>query len=170
MITLRKATINDLKLLEYWDAQDHVIAADPNDDWNWQVELGRDPAWREQLIAEKDGEALGFIQIIDPAEEESHYWGAEAPNKRAIDIWIGDKENLGKGYGTQMMALALDRCFANPVVTEVLIDPLESNLRAIAFYKRIGFQFREKRRFGKDHCEVYTITRAIWAKNSRKLQ
>ena len=90
MIQLRPCTASDLDLLRYWDTQPHVIASDPNDDWEWEIELKRTPHWREQLIALIDGRPLGFIQIIDPAQEESHYWGEVAENLRAIDIWIGE--------------------------------------------------------------------------------
>ena len=163
MIRLRPAQLNDLSLLAHWDKQAHNIAADPNDDWNWLVELGRSLAWREQLIAELDGRPIGFLQIIDPKEEESHYWGQVAPHLRAIDIWIGEEEDLGKGYGTIMMQLALKRCFNDPLVTAVLIDPLESNVKAHRFYERLGFQFQEKKIFGEDHCLVYRLDRAVWA-------
>jgi len=162
MIQLRNATINDLALLKVWDEQKHVIDSDPNDDWNWGYELSRELEWREQLISEINGEAIGFIQIIDPAKEETHYWGEIAENKRAIDIWIGEEKNLGKGYGTQMMLLALERCFMNTNVDEVLIDPLESNVKAIHFYKKIGFQFVEKRIFGEDKTDVYAMSRERW--------
>jgi len=81
---------------------------------------------------------------------------------RAIDIWIGEETDLGKGYGTQIMQLALARCFADPTVTAVLIDPLASNTRAHRFYKRLGFQFVDRRRFGKDDCCVYRLKRADW--------
>jgi aminoglycoside 6'-N-acetyltransferase len=128
-------------------------------DWGWEVELGRNPDWREQLIAELDGRPIGFIQIIDPEQEESHYWGNVAANLRAIDIWIGREADLGKGYGTKMMALALARCFDDPAVSAVLIDPLASNTRAHRFYERIGFRFLEPRRFGDDECFVYRLGR-----------
>jgi hypothetical protein len=72
-IALRPATLADVNLLRRWDEQPQVVAADPNDDWGWEVELARTPRWREQLIAELDGRPIGFIQIIDPAEEDSHY-------------------------------------------------------------------------------------------------
>ena len=159
MITLRKATIEDLDTLLHWDQQQHNIDADPNDDWEWETELLQDPAWREQLIAELDGRPLGFLQIIDPLEEETHYWGEVEPNLRAIDIWIGEAKDLGKGYGTIMMRLALDRCFHTPKVKAVLIDPLVSNERACRFYEKLGFQFLERRQFGTDDCFVYRINR-----------
>lgn len=166
-LILRDATLNDLALLQHWDNQPHTIESDPNDDWNWETELQRNPDWREQLIAELDGTPIGFIQIIDPLREDSKYWGVVPPNLRAIDIWIGEKENLGKGYGTLMMALALQRCFADGTVSAVLIDPLETNTAAHRFYERLGFKFVKKRRFGKDRCFVYTLVRKDWEeKNS----
>jgi aminoglycoside 6'-N-acetyltransferase len=157
---LRPANINDLKVLEFWDTQAHVISADPDDEWNWAEELLYEPSWREQLMAEIDGKPIGFIQIIDPAEEESHYWGEIEPNLRAIDIWIGEAENLGRGYGTQMMKLAIERCFVPANVEAILIDPLESNHKAQRFYERLGFKFVENRTFGLDNCRVYRLNRA----------
>lgn len=162
MIQLRKATLNDLPTLLHWDKQEHVIQADPHDDWNWEAELAREPQWREQFIAELNAGPVGFLQIIDPAAEETHYWGDIGPGKRAIDIWIGDRENLGKGYGTEMMKLALERCFSDPAVKEVLVDPLDSNRDAIRFYLKTGFRFLERRNFNGDDCEVYAISREKW--------
>lgn len=166
MMLLRTATSADLPLLRHWDEQPHVVESDPNDDWHWEIELNRNPDWREQLIAELDNRAIGFIQIIDPALEDSHYWGDIEPNLRAIDIWIGEKTYLGKGYGTKMMQLALARCFVNPLVTAVLIDPLANNTRAHRFYESLGFQFVEPRSFGDDDCFVYRRNRAEWQQES----
>jgi aminoglycoside 6'-N-acetyltransferase len=159
---LRPATPDDISLLRYWDEQPQVIASDPNDDWQWETELYRSPDWREQLIAEIDGRAIGFIEIIDPAREDDHYWGDVAPDLRAIDIWIGEEADTGKGYGSEMMKLAIDRCFACPSVTAILVDPLASNSRARRFYERFGFRFVEERRFGEDDCAVYRLDRDDW--------
>lgn len=163
MITLRHATIDDLALLRHWDEQPHVIESDPNDDWEWETELLRRPDWREQLVAELLGRPIGFVQIIDPAREETHYWGEAPDNLRAIDIWIGEAADTGKGYGAVIMRLALERCFADPLVEAVLIDPLASNTRAHRFYERMGFRFVEKRRFGADDTFVYRLYRTDFA-------
>lgn len=159
---LRPATLDDLELLQHWDEQPHVVESDPNDDWNWEIELGREPDWREQLVAEVEGRPIGFVQIIDPAEEESHYWGECESNLRAIDIWIGEESDLGQGFGTRMMSLSLERCFQEPAVRAVLVDPLASNTRARKFYERLGFRFLEHRSFGDDECAVYWMRREEW--------
>lgn len=158
-IELREARPSDLEILKFWDQQEHNIFADPNDDWNWEIELARNPVWRRQLIAELEGRPLGFVQIIDPALEESHYWGEVGNNLRAIDIWIGEEKDIGKGYGTIMMQKAIDLCFSDKNVTAILIDPLTVNTKAIRFYERLGFEFLEFRKFGDDDCSVYQLLR-----------
>jgi aminoglycoside 6'-N-acetyltransferase len=161
-IRLRAAQVDDIPLLTHWDEQPHVIESDPNDDWNWEFELARDPEWREQLVAEADGVPIGFVQIIDPAREDTHYWGECPPNLRAIDIWIGEASYIGRGVGTRIMQLAIERCFSDPSVGAIVIDPLESNTRARRFYEKIGFTFVDIRRFGEDVCAVYCLDREEW--------
>lgn len=166
---LRPATIADLSLLQHWDRQPHVIAACGEDGgFDWERELPRTVDWRELLIAEIDARPIGFVQIIDPAREETHYWDDCAENLRAIDIWIGEAADLGKGYGTEMMRLALARCFADAAVTAVLIDPLASNTRAHRFYERLGFVPVERRMFGPDDCVVYRLGRERWRRASMR--
>ena len=69
MIQLRPAGFSDLKFLQRWDKAPHVIAANGTEDWSWQTELHRQTDWREQLIAEVEGTPVGFLQIIDPAQD-----------------------------------------------------------------------------------------------------
>ena len=158
-VTLRRATVDDLETLSRWDEQPHVVDSDPNDDWQWETELPRNPSWREQLIAEVNGRPIGYVEIIDAAEDEEHYWGDVPAGHWAVDLWIGEAGELGKGYGTQMMRHALARCFGRPGVNSVLVDPLVRNVRARRFYERLGFQFLEVRLFGEDECAVYVLSR-----------
>ena len=161
MIKFRNANYDDLELLQYWDTLAHVKASDPEKE-DWEYELKRNPEWRELLIAQVDEKPIGVVQIIDPANEDTHYWGKIAENKRAIDIWIGEEAYLNKGYGTEMMRQAIAKCFAPEEVDEIVIDPLASNKRAIRFYQRLGFEFVEKRTFNHDECEVYSLKRERW--------
>ena len=160
---LRRATRADLALLKDWDSKPHVAAATGADGaFDWEGELGRDPDWREMLIAEEDRRAIGILRIIDPAAEETHYWGEIESGLRAIDIWIGEESDLGRGHGTGMMRLALERCFSNAAVGAVLVDPLARNSGACRFYERLGFRPVEQRTFGKDDCIVYRLDRHAW--------
>ncbi|HET8690864.1 MAG TPA: GNAT family N-acetyltransferase [Steroidobacteraceae bacterium] len=158
-VSLRPAVPADLGTLRRWDEDPAVRGALIDADWGWEKELQRHPPWREWLIAEAAGKPIGFIQIIDPENEESRYWGCMDPGQRAIDIWIGEPAARNRGLGAQMMALALQRCFADPAVHTVLVDPLASNAPAHRFYERLGFEFVVERAFGDHRCRVYKLTR-----------
>ncbi|WP_421792828.1 GNAT family N-acetyltransferase [Hyphobacterium sp.] len=170
---LRKATLDDVALLEAWDEKPHVkwctgfdpdkpLPEDEKEDWAKLVNLDVD--WFEVLIGEVDGRAIGVVQIIDPHLEETHYWGECEPHQRAIDIWIGEEADLGCGYGTRMMEQAIARCFAAPEVTNILIDPLLKNEKAIRFYRRLGFADVGERWFDDDLCWVMELRRGVWEK------
>lgn len=158
--------MDDRATLQLWDTYQHVIDCGGLDDGlDWSVELARDVDWQEILIAEVDGEPIGVLQIIDPHREESHYWGEIEPNLRAIDIWIGPAERLGRGHGTEMMRQALDRCFASPEVTAVMIDPLHTNTAAIRFYRRLGFVDDEQLCDDPDSL-ILRLRRESWPPNA----
>ena len=62
----------------------------------------------------------------------------------------------------ELMRLALERCFSDPRVTGIVIDPLASNERAHRFYRRMGFKPVGRRTFGRDVCLVHELTRRDW--------
>lgn len=155
-VKFRHAYVGDIDLLRQWDDDDAVgYSGGEDDNYDWEYELPRTVSWREFLIAEVDEQPIGMVVLIDAAEEESHYWGDDVPPSAwAIDIWIGEERHRSKGFGTQMMQQAIERCFNAHQASLVLIDPLQSNTRAISFYKRIGFTELGPRRFGDDDCLV----------------
>lgn len=153
--------VDDVGLLAQWDDDPDVAAAlgGRGADWyDWPVELARDVPWRELLIAEEDGRPVGFVQLTDAAEEESHYWGDVEPGTWALDIWIGSPADRGRGLGTQAMRAAVDRVFEQHGADTVVIDPKVSNRRAIAFYARLGFEPVGERYFGSDSCLVMRMS------------
>jgi aminoglycoside 6'-N-acetyltransferase len=169
-VTLRPMSLADVPLLDLWDRQPHVMAATSDDpdqpkafgDTCWPDELALVRPDYRYLVAELDGRPIGAMLIIDPHTEATHYWGEIEPNLRAIDIWIGAAEDLGKGYGETMMRRAFQLCFADPAVTAIVIDPLASNTRAHKFYRRLGFVAEDRRMFGDDDCLVHRLTRPAW--------
>ena len=164
-VTLRPATVADAAILADWDRQPHVIACS-SDDPEAEVAFGG-IAWIEEItasaydshyvIAEVEGEPVGVMQICDPYTEPTHYWGEIEPGLRAIDIWIGPAEWLNRGVGTQMMRKMIARCFAEPGVTAIVIDPLNSNTAAHRFYERLGCQVVGRRMFEDDDCLVMRL-------------
>lgn len=172
-VTLRIATLADIPTLERWDAEPDIIAATTDNpatskafgednDWNENIAMHQDDVW-EHWIAETQGRPIGAMMMCDPYREPTRYWGDVAPNQRALDIWIGEAADRGKGYGQAMMRLGIERCFARPDVTAILIDPLNSNARAHAFYQRLGFRPVGRKVFNdEDDCLVHKLTRQDW--------
>lgn len=166
---LRAATHDDIPVLERRDRDPTVIAM-TSDDPDETVACGEDNDWAENIdfyerdvweywIAEVDGRPIGAMQLCDPHKEPTHYWGAIEPNLRALDIWIGEPDARGHGYGESMMRLGLICAFEDPAVTAVLVDPLASNPRAHEFYQRLGFMPTERRMFDEDDTLVHKLTR-----------
>jgi aminoglycoside 6'-N-acetyltransferase len=171
MIYLRPAIEADIPTLKAWDKAPHVIAATTDEEdaeeahegVTWEDEIAMQSDVYRYYVAELNGRPIGAMQIIDPHLEPTKYWGEIEPHLRALDIWIGPAEMLGHGYGAAMMRAALMLCFADPAVDAIVIDPLASNLRAHAFYQRLGFKPDGRRLFhDEDDCLVHRLTRADW--------
>ncbi len=161
-VRLRPAKSADAAILRAWETAPHLAGLLGDDDWEWETALAEPRSAHRPFIAEVDGRPVGFLEILDPSLDPERYWGDLPPGFRAIDLWIGEAEFLGKGVGRAMMRLALEICFADPDVQTVLVDPLASNTHAHRFYKRCGFTLQERRRFGPDDCIVFRIDRASW--------
>lgn len=176
-LRLRVATPADVPLLASWDRAEHVIVSVTDDpqaesafagiDWLEEIEASSELSF--YLIAEVVREGgvarpIGAMQVTDPQREPSHYWGEIEPNLRALDIWIGEADALGQGWGTRMMRQVIGACFAQPEVVAIVIDPLSSNVDAHRFYQRLGFVPEGRRLFhDEDDCLVHRLTRAGWS-------
>ena len=176
LVQLRNATMDDVHLLQGWDEQEHlqgydVMGDEDFNDWDWPQSLAEDYPWKRQLVAETTSQniPIGFVLVIDPANEITHYWGNDCePHLRAVDMWIGEPDYLGKGYGTEIMTQVLnDYVFHEPSVVAALVDPMAGNTRAHRFYQKRGFKPIGIRHFGPDCCLVHRLNRTDWIKRNK---
>jgi RimJ/RimL family protein N-acetyltransferase len=79
---------------------------------------------------EKD-DLLGFVEIDGILWNHGVAW---------LGIGIGDRDNWGKGIGTEVMCLALRFAFYELNLHRVQLTVFEYNDRAVALYERLGFQ------------------------------
>ena len=169
-LVLRSAVAADRAVLEAWDREPDVISATTDTagaawagDHDWPQELAMQSEDYEYFIAELAGRPIGAMQICDPHEEPTHYWGDIEPNLRAVDIWIGAAADRGRGYGSIMMTMAEVLCFDGTGVTAIIIDPLNSNVRVHRFYQRLGYVPTHRQIFNvEDDCLVHRLTRQQW--------
>jgi aminoglycoside 6'-N-acetyltransferase len=182
-IRLRWAHLSDKAVLERWDYDPDVIAATTDGeaekafgDHDWGRELPKQSDVDRYFIAEwaasaedVDARPVGAMQVIDAAREPTHYWGDVAENQMAVDIWIGDPADRGRGYGSVMMKMAEMLCFSDPRITAIIIDPLNSNTDAHRFYQRLGYRPTHRQTFnGEDDCLVHILTRDAWNARAKR--
>ena len=100
---------------------------------------------------------------------------AEMSDRATLEVWdlqpdviaaSSDNRDLAKafgGLGEMMMWGMIEACFEDANVTAILIDPLNSNTRAHAFYQRLGFKPVGRQVFNdEDDCLVHKLERADW--------
>jgi RimJ/RimL family protein N-acetyltransferase len=81
---------------------------------------------------------------------------------------FGDRQNWGKGYGTEAMRLALNFAFNELNLHRVQLSVFDYNERAIALYEKMGFVregvYREYlQRDGKRYdMYLYGLLRREW--------
>jgi RimJ/RimL family protein N-acetyltransferase len=93
--------------------------------------------------------ALGFCVL---REIDQHHGTAE------FGITIGDRENRGKGYGTEAVKLLLDLAFTGLGLRNIQLQVYEFNHGAVRAYERAGFKEIGRRRgaylMGGRHWDV----------------
>lgn len=63
-----------------------------------------------------------------------------------VAIGIGNREELGKGYGTDAMRLALRYAFTELGLHRVSLSVFSNNLRAMRSYEKAGFRYEGRLR------------------------
>ncbi|MDP5084818.1 MAG: acetyltransferase [Yoonia sp.] len=133
----RKATMDDLSLLTGWQSQPHVR------EWWGETE----PYDEEEIadirvarwIVETDGKPFAFMQDYTVHGWVEHHFARLPKGSRGIDQYIGEPDMIGLGHGSAFIRARVRSLFeaGAPVVAT---DPHPDNERAIAVYKKIGFE------------------------------
>ncbi len=93
------------------------------------------------------GEVAQFILYLSPSGREigSVYLRDIDQTLRQAEygVFIGEKDALGKGYGTQAARLALDYGFEKLGLSRIYLRALADNARAIHSYEKAGFVYIE---------------------------
>ncbi|MEM9342584.1 MAG: GNAT family N-acetyltransferase [Pseudomonadota bacterium] len=131
----RPVTAGDLALLNSWIARPHVA------EWweeGFDIDDLRDPRVTHWLVTHND-QPFAFMQDYTPHGWEDHPFGYLPAGARGVDQFIGEAAMLGQGHGSGFIAQRVRALFAAgaPVVAT---DPHPDNARAIAAYRKAGFQ------------------------------
>ena len=89
-----------------------------------------------------DARPIGYIQSYPANEVGGGWWPQEPEGTYGIDQFIGEKDFINKGHGSQIIKAFTDELFKDPRVTVIIADPEPTNLRAIRAYEKVGFTKR----------------------------
>jgi len=144
-LTLKPLTFSDLDLLVTWFQQPHVkkwwpdnLSA-PEIKTKYGNRIGSTSV--VPLIIYAEEKPIGFLQYYNPAQVGDEWNKHELPGTRGFDIFIGDPEYLGKGYGTAALKLMINQLFARPDIKKIIVDVDPHNNTAIKTYQKVGLKF-----------------------------
>lgn len=136
-VRLRPVSESDLAHFRRWLADDELrrwlgsVDEQPSvaEEFDWYVSRRQDPDTILWSIEAADGALLGNVELrLSPL------------NRRAeVAIGIFDREQWGKGYGTEAMRLVLHYAFGELKLNRVELKTDHDNLRAIRSYEKCGF-------------------------------
>lgn len=129
--------------------------------FNQQLSLEREKMILHDMI--KNGAQI--FAIIDTLKDTligncSIFRINERNRKAEAGIFIGDKNYLSKGYGTEALALLIDYGFNILNLNNIMLEVFSYNKRAIRSYEKVGFKEIGRRReaiifAGEKHDEIY---------------
>jgi RimJ/RimL family protein N-acetyltransferase len=140
-VRLNAITKDDLPTLSRWHADAGFLRLldaraarpqTPDDVGKWVEEAQRSA--NGYLFAVRplvDDGLLGFIEVDGILWNQGVAW---------LGIGIGDRDNWGRGIGTEAIGLALRFAFHELNLHRVQLTVFEYNDRAIAVYEKLGFQ------------------------------
>ncbi|WP_157967578.1 GNAT family N-acetyltransferase [Cohaesibacter intestini] len=135
--TFRRVTLDDLALLEAWQKTPHVgewwDASEPYSEADLaDIRVAR---W----IVSRAARPFAFMQDYAVHGWEEHHFSYLPKGSRGIDQFIGEADMVGIGHGSAFIAMRMQSLFDDgaPVIAT---DPHPDNERAIAVYRKLGFE------------------------------
>ncbi|WP_029061085.1 GNAT family N-acetyltransferase [Labrenzia sp. DG1229] len=135
--SFRRATLDDLALLEAWQSTPHVLEWWSSDEPYDEADLA-DPRVARWIVSTSE-RPFAFMQDYTVHGWGDHHFADLPEGSRGIDQFIGDPEMVGIGHGSGFIGIRMQSLFDEgaPVIAT---DPHPDNERAIAVYKNLGFK------------------------------
>lgn len=133
----RPATLADLRLLRDWQYRPHVRLWWGSDDLFTQADLDN-PLFRQWVVYNHD-DPFAYLQDYDVHQWDVHPFSELPARSVGIDQYIGPPEMTGIGHGRAFIGQHMRTLFERDVPA-IGADPNPSNARAIAVYRKLGFE------------------------------
>lgn len=142
LVRLRAIEEDDLKYAaEYMNDPEIILNLD--DDPPIPTSVEKQKEWFKDYLKKKD--ISEGVEFAIEASDGKYIGGCsvnqiDLKNRIAeVGIFIGAKEYLGKGYGTDAMELLLEYLFDEVNMNKVSLNVMSFNKRAVRSYEKAGF-------------------------------
>ncbi|MGB1234728.1 MAG: GNAT family N-acetyltransferase, partial [Planktomarina sp.] len=137
----RPLTLEDKPMFCAWLDQPHIDGWWHDGATEWALvkeDWARLDCPVDMRIVEFENTPFAYVQDYDTRAFEAPQYAYLPMGSRAIDMFLGAPEFLGKGHAAGFLRQRSDDLLAAAPV--VAVDPGPQNTRAIATYARAGFQ------------------------------
>jgi len=109
-----------------------------------------------------DGKGRNYIIVVNNEEIGTIGYDLLDKNKNQVvlDIWMQDEKYCGHGYGSDALNTLCKHIHKTYDITNFIISPSARNKRAIAAYKKAGFEYvkiinkeEQEKEFGKSEFD-----------------
>ena len=182
-IELKLARESDRKKIYIWLAQSDLTSSmmGPPDYPDYPI-----PSWEEFcgdytlffFNASGDGKGRNYIIVVN--DEEVGTIGYDLLDKKkdrvVLDVWMSTEKYCGHGYGSDALNTLCNHIHKIYGITNFIIAPSARNKRAIAAYKKAGFEYvstiskeEQEKEFGKSEFDdnIIMIKKLIANQSSR---
>ncbi|MEG0291439.1 MAG: GNAT family protein [Anaerovoracaceae bacterium] len=140
-LILRETIMDDCPFFAKWETDESVIKY-------FSISKGRTLEDIKQELKDRRSSKNEFdftvVREIDNVPVGRIYVSRYDNVNKSLDItriYIGDKENRGKGLGEGALRLILEHAFNKLKVHRVTLDHFDGNVVAVNLYKKIGFRY-----------------------------
>lgn len=127
--------MNDFKVTDGLNGSKNLVTVESEREW---IEKNnKDGNFQFAIVKQENDELIGNCSLHN----------LDLINGRAtVGIFIGDKENRGKGYGSEALELLLSYGFNHLNLNNIMLTVYSFNEPAIFCYKKVGFKEIGRRR------------------------
>ena len=140
-LKLRPLFESDIPLMERWLNAVHVAPwYRPTEDWLHEINCRfSEFSFITHLIAELDGEPLGFCQYYDCFDAKEEWYATGRPKAMySIDYMVGEPKYLQRGFGKEMIRVLLE-ILCKVGAREVVVQPDQGNVASVRSLLANGF-------------------------------
>lgn len=135
---------SDLERMKEWLYQDFVAKWYEHPlSWINEIVHRKDVySWIHHYIVEYQGVPIGFCQYYEYWQSGEEWNGnVELDDTYSIDYLLGDRNYLGKGYGTDMVCLLIDEISKQDRAKRIIVKPEEENKASCNTLLSAGFTY-----------------------------